>query len=630
MAWNRKMAAALAVLLAAGTLLSACGGSETTGNTQEHPAAETPAETQEQTADAEESAAADEAEPAGETEGVAETEDPEKFVFYMGAGIGDTFYTNFNENPVMRYVLQKVWDADGDGAGRKVEMEYIIPSDEEVGTYLTTLIATGEYPDLINMSYAQTNAATMYEEGALLDLTEYVEKYMPNYQAWMAQHPEYDGQLTNDGKYLMLYNVMDSPREPWGGYNYRRDWLVKYGTNPETGEAFTGGWNEDKTEWTDDVVFPSGGTDPVYISDWEWMLDILQTAVEDQGLDAAGGYAMQMPYTGYVSTGSLTSSFGDSTIGNYLSLDGTAKQGYNNASARAYIQCMNHWYEEGWIDPMFEERSSDPIWFSIDMEGVYAGRVGMWYGLLSQLGNGMDLGDEATKDICVYGAQHPINDVYGDDSCKNVEPRVFYADQLASTGISVSISAKDKDLPTLFTYLDYFYGEEGALLRTFGFSDEQQAEIQDPFYAEWDMDGTYTVEERDGESWYLVNPEREKEEGLDVALCGERGAPGMRINHNVDMGYELTIAHGVQQWAIGSATGSLVMSPISNALTSEESEDWGNKQAQIMTYLSQEIPNFITGRKDIDDDAAWQEYVDQLTAFGCDSYAEYINNHLGK
>ena len=72
---------------------------------------------------------------------------------------------------------------------------------------------------------------------------------------------------------------------------YRRDWLVNYGTNPQTGEAFSGEWKDG--EWTDNVVFPSGGTDPVYISDWEWMFDIFETALQMQGM--TDGYVMQLP-----------------------------------------------------------------------------------------------------------------------------------------------------------------------------------------------------------------------------------------------------------------------------------------------------------------------------------------------
>lgn len=67
---------------------------------------------------------------------------------------------------------------------------------------------------------------------------------------------------------------------------YRRDWIVKYGKHPQTGQAFTGGYTDpnDVDSWTDDVVFPSGGTDPVYISDWEWMFGSFTEAMAASGL----------------------------------------------------------------------------------------------------------------------------------------------------------------------------------------------------------------------------------------------------------------------------------------------------------------------------------------------------------
>lgn len=40
----------------------------------------------------------------------------------------------------------------------------------------------------------------------------------------------------------------------------------------------------DPDSWADDVVFPGGGTDPVYISDWEWTFGIFETAMEALGI----------------------------------------------------------------------------------------------------------------------------------------------------------------------------------------------------------------------------------------------------------------------------------------------------------------------------------------------------------
>ncbi len=71
-----------------------------------------------------------------------------------------------------------------------------------------------------------------------MDITEYVEKYMPNYVAYLEQNPERKMLCTStddEGKthYYQICMLGDSVRNPWQGYMYRRDWIVKYATPTE-------------------------------------------------------------------------------------------------------------------------------------------------------------------------------------------------------------------------------------------------------------------------------------------------------------------------------------------------------------------------------------------------------------
>lgn len=53
-----------------------------------------------------------------------------------------------------------------------------------------TMIGTGDYPEIIDMSVATDSPQTMYENGILMDITQYVEDYMPNYRAFLDKNPE--------------------------------------------------------------------------------------------------------------------------------------------------------------------------------------------------------------------------------------------------------------------------------------------------------------------------------------------------------------------------------------------------------------------------------------------------------
>ena len=552
-------------------------------------------------------------------------DDATSFDYLLAIGVESRFYDgDYNQNPIAKYWNDMEWDADGDGEGTRISVNFITPPEGGESDYFNTLMATGEYGDIINLSYSSDNASTLYEEGIALDLTEYVENYMPNYKAWLEAHPSLASQMTNDGKYIMLYTLADQPEEAWGGYMYRRDWILKYGTNPETGEAFTGGWNEDKTEWTDDIVFPSGNTDPIYISDWEWMLDIFQTAIDTNGYDT--GYAYQQYSAGYLATGDFNSGFG-APMGYYIDDDGICKEGMTTDNARAYLQCMNSWYEKGWINKDFEENTND-VFFMVDTANVYGGFVGSWYGLISQLGNTMDTGDAATDGICVWGARQPINDVYGDESCQGKEPMMFYQEGLVATGVVITDKAADKDIATLCAAFDYLYSTEGGLLHQYGFSDEQQAEVQDEFYKEWGMDnGVYTTTYDDaGNATYHIDPQRDLQ-SIGVPLSFVR-VIGQSVNSNIDWGRDEIYDHGVSEMGVFTSTGA-ILSTVTNQLTADQSNDYGLINTNCSTYASQAVPDFITGRTDIDNDADWQAYVDEIKSYGVDRYCGYINEILG-
>ena len=51
------------------------------------------------------------------------------------------------------------------------------------------MISTGEYTDLLDLSYYNGSIATLVEDGVLMDITEYVEEYMPDYVALLDEHP---------------------------------------------------------------------------------------------------------------------------------------------------------------------------------------------------------------------------------------------------------------------------------------------------------------------------------------------------------------------------------------------------------------------------------------------------------
>ncbi len=530
-------------------------------------------------------------------------------------------YDDYDEYPAIEYWEDMEWDAKGDGNAVKLDWDIWAPTAGSESDYVNTLIATGDYPDVLNLQFASESAGQLYEDGWTLDLTDYVNAYMPNYKAWLAEHPEFIATNEVDGeqKYIQIYSGNRDLADPWGGYMYRRDWIVNYGTNPETGEPFHGEWveNEDGTkDWVDDVVFPSGNTNPIYISDWEWMMNIFKGYVDGLAANGVDGYCMQLPYQGAQLTGDLLTGFGGIGGGMYLDADGNVAFGMTSEGMRAYTECMTNWYKNGWIDPSFAERAGD-MFFMIDATTIYTGSCGLWYGLTSQLLDGLagDGSNPLTAGAVVYACASPINDEYGDASVQNIKPTTYYSAGYLGASWVVTDKAEDKDIASLLTAIDYFYSDEGSLLFSKGISDEIMASASgdEDWYQKYvDLglpNGAYSMGE-DGipviDPSLIYDNENRDEAALAYRLCG--------ISRNQDeRGYSDTMKKQFETWTMYEDSGQ-IQNDITSQLSAEDATAYSTMSSDFGTVVAQWLPQYIMGTYDVTDDAAWENFCAEIDA----------------
>ncbi len=545
------------------------------------------------------------------------------FTWWNGNGEDTSYYDDYSKNPAVNYITtQKTWGPNE----VKINIDFTIPPAGTQLDNVVTMISTGDYTDIVDMSY-YSNAGSvleLYEDGICMDLTPYVEQYMPNYLAFLEAHPDYALTATNvvDGekKYLQLYNYHDTINQ-WGGWQYRRDWLVKYGTNPETGAAFTGGYatTGDVESWTDDVVFPSGGTDPMYISDWEWMMKIFETALEEEGID--DGYCISLPYQGHNETGDLVSAFGGSTSVWYINGD-TVEFGGDSENFRVYLQAMKTWYDNGWVDEAFAEHTSD-IFFRIDSTKVHQGKVGIFYEAQGTLGSLLDISNgEAnnseigyTNGIMVFGARPPINDIYGTSAQQGVTPYCNYQVSLEYNSYIITDKAAEKDLEALFSMLDYMYGEEGGVLNAFGLSKEQYEQTNDEFYTKFGLtEGAYTVVETDGVKQYKLVEALASDTFLNNASKGNRFV-GVWLDSRAYPTENSIVQHAKSEWTVYTSTGAFKGS-FNSQRSAEDNNKYTKTLGNVREFMSKNIPGFINGGKDPFSDDDWNAYVNAVNKYG--------------
>ncbi len=559
------------------------------------------------------------------------------FTWWISQGADASYYENYKDNPSIKYLLSKPWGEND----TMLEFDFFVPVAGAQQDNFVTLLNSGEYTDVMEMTYFRGSLVELYESGTILDLTPYVEQYMPNYKAWLERYPDLALTATNtvDGekKYLQIFSYSEHSAA-WGGYMYRRDWIIKYGENPNTGAAFSGEYtvkNEDGSwnmeSWQDDVVFPSGNDEPIYISDWEWMLDIFSKAIDDLGI--TDGYPMSLYYPGYMETGDLVSAFGGGSGSWYKTPENEIVYGPTSDNFRVYLQAMNQWYQNGWIDTAFPEHASDMI-FSIDDAKVRQGKVGLWYGLESQTLNRMAGSDPLIADVVVFGAKPPINDIYGTAAQQNVEPYCMYQTGMEGIGYCVTDKAAEKDLPALFSFIDYLYSLEGMLIKTGGLNEEQMQEAQDSLYLEYGLDkGARYLYEENGVDQYILYPTVADSASTFKEALQLTRMPGVNLtagNYIIDAPVEnVPDLSDIQKvkWEYYVNTGWLNPSFIGQ-LTPEQNAAYASTAAKLTEFLSKNVPNFVKGTQDPNSDTDWTAFVNAVNKYDPDANTKILQDLL--
>lgn len=591
-----------------------------------------------------------------------------------GAG---KYYDQYEDNPAVQWINQQYWDSESGSLGEKgkgtnLKFTFLAPVAGSEQDNFNTMMGTGEYTDIVDISMSTENAKTWNEEGVALDLTEYVEKWCPNYVEYLDTHPDIKALVTEtdeDGKthYYQMSCIWDGVSTPWSGYQYRRDWVVEYAQPTEYvwdwdsayvkenghpavtplseaqkagnlegwkkndlyGTKFTSSEGEDpNNDYQDNVIFPSGKDYPYTISDWEWMFEAFEKALADKGMaEDADAYCTTVYYMGYDPLGELNSSFGVGTGDWIKDADNNAKFMGDSEEFKAYLECVQNWYNKGWLDERFETRASD-YFYTINQSGQMQGKTGLFFSYVGPLGTGIRatcMDPEDQKKAYVMGCPLPINDVYGGDTSKFVTPNAVFQSGRVDSSIIVTDKAKKKDLESLFTFFNWLYSREGAVTRTIGLSSEQlnNAQIAEHnVYKDLNLDGAYTVEEKEGKTVYSLT----YQDGIGDfggAIVPGRMAVGLRLasagaeNDYMIDGHKAKVQQEAEShWAAYENTASLMN--LAAKYTSDESAKNGSINMQLFDYVGQNLPELIK-KGDL---SGWDAYVEGLRALKPEIHTE--------
>lgn len=487
------------------------------------------------------------------------------------------YFGTKDESPVIKYLSDKF----------NFSIEFQQPPVGSEAESFNNMLGSGMYTDIMEVTYSSQLPSVLYQDGVIIDLAPYLETYMPNYYAYLhdpANIDVYKAMYDSEGHcFAVTAEATDgTPALDWAGMVYRRDIL----------ETMTGGY----------ISFPSGNDEPITVADWEYMMELMKTYFEATGMNDTA--VLILPYQGYFSTGELVSGFGCS--GGWQVTDGKVAFGLTTPEFYNYLKKMNEWYEKGYIYQDFASRVND-LFYQPNTALTYGGAAGIFFGGYWQLEGKMSL-PEYGLNMDVRAASAPL------DTENGVETGFPALGLVTVSGVGPSIGAwcvsstcSKENMIRFMTWADYLYSEEGAMIKSYGFTGEQAA--ADPLYVElglekglywFDEDGTFHEDTR------VLSNEIE-----GIGLNGSR-LPGMNYKKYE---YDLTEKSFLDADKIWSRYGNSGDFPNNAKGTPDEETKLADYYNTYTDYMNSIIVKFIMGTEELNEET-YAAYVEQMNKFG--------------
>lgn len=419
-----------------------------------------------------------------------------------------------------------------------VEVEYIHPVAGQEATALGLLIASGDMPDMIEYSWAGYNGGGQknVDEGVIIALNDYIDKYAPNFKKYLEENPEIDKMIkTDDGTYYAFPFIRGDDRLLIStGPVYRRDWAEKANLDA-----------------------------PKTVADIEKIL----VAYKDQGV--------KKPLS--VTSGGLRSFMQNfsTTEGFYLQ-DGKVVYGPLTDAYKNALTTYNKWYKEGLLDQNYISVDDATIKAQV-LNGETGmaftsggGGLGAWLDTMEAKGEAFDM---------VGFTNTAVGEVGEEDA--------YYAVESNYPGYgSVAITTSCENPAAAVAFLDYGYSEEGNLLYNFGIEGVSY-EVKDGECIFTDLinknpDG---LTQASAMTMYI----RSSTAGAFVQDRGYIDQFYGRENQQQTLDAWLADVDTVKKNNLPKYT-----------MTTEENEEYAEIMTEISTYVQEERDKFVTGQNSLD------------------------------
>ena len=443
-----------------------------------------------------------------------------------------------------------------------IHVDYQGMSTSASNEQFNVMVASGSYPDLIGwgLNFANGDDAEV-DEDVILDLTEDIAQYAPNYYNLLSTDDELLKTAVSSSGYITAF----------------------YGLTTEDGLA-----KEGLAIRTDELQ-KLGLEKPYTIDDFETTL----AAFKDDGLKQplmmlAPGAIQDNWLSGAFDVAAFCNSFPMSVVPTYVQ-DGEIKFGPIEDGFKDYITLMHEWYEKGYIEADFISDNSN--WNSPDYaNAITNGEAGIFYCDWGNLNGYIENSEvegfslEATYDM--HATEDSINH-FGTFITKS-----------ASNGFRITTNCENVELACQWG--DWWYSEEGSLLANYGVEGEGFEYV----------DGVPTFTS-------LVT---DSDLGMRDALLvyASNGTINCVIDNNAAASVYSEVDKAAPEiWATGMDDEYVI--PTSMSLSADDSTEAANIYSDIQTLCMESIAKFITGDKSLDE---FDSFVEQIEDMGIQDYLD--------
>ncbi len=529
-----------------------------------------------------ETGSAAEASSSGETADDADDKSPITFEYFNADGKNGNW-----DNPVAKAITE--------ATGVTLDVSYPVASQGDAKEDVALMIANDEYPDMI---YAKGSATDLYQAGALIDMTDLIEKYGPNIKKmYGAELEKLKWSQDDPGIYQLSYAGVNQKTLTTGG-SCQIQWAAlkendyKYPKTLDEYEKMIKSYlaAHPKTEDGLDMI---GIT--MSASDWHWMITLG---------NPAGLIADASPDNGQ------------------WIIDDEYNVHYKHVTdeEKEYFKWLCRMYNEGILDPNFATQTDDDYIAKVASGRVVAITDAEWHYSQCEA----TLVADGKVDQTYVGLPVTLRE-------DQVEKALLYQGTTVGWGIGITKSCEDP--VRAIKFLDYLCSDEGQILYHWGIEGEN-------YFLDDDGQPYRTDEEvakAQSDPDYAKNTGIDNYTGFPIYGTGSYSEDGFpytpTTKESVIANYNTAEKEGCEAMGFEMLTDMFAqpeefdLLPYSALWAYQQPQELAEKQTILDEIAWPGLVKCVTGTED-EFDANWESMVQELTDNGLADAEEAMTEFL--